>query len=109
MTRLHPLGLLAFAGAFSPMALAQDAAKPVDFYGKTVTVLKLFGQTRWGDCSPGRVDGTKIYHAAGVLVDRSRTPNAVYVADTGNNRVLGFRSKESRKADLVFGQPDENS
>jgi hypothetical protein len=88
---------------------AQDRADPVDFYGRRVSVLKMFGQTRWGECSPGRVDGTKIYHAAGVLVDRSRTPNAVYVADTGNNRILGFRSIDSKAADLVFGQPDASS
>ncbi len=86
---------------------SEPKAAPIDFYGKKVTLLKLFGQTRWGDCSPGRVDGTKIYHAAGVLVDRSLSPNAIYVADTGNNRILGFRSANSKKADRVFGQPDE--
>lgn len=102
-----PLLVLAVLLSAAP-AFAQDAPA-IDFYGKRVTVLKLFGQARWGDCSPGRVDGTKIYHAAGVLVDRSRTPNAIYVADTGNHRILGFRSMESKKADRVFGQPDESS
>jgi sugar lactone lactonase YvrE len=81
----------------------------IDFYGKQVRILKLFGQTRWGDCSPGRVDNTKIYHAAGVLVDRSRRPNAIYVADTGNNRILGLRSYDSQEADIVFGQPNLQS
>src|SRR5947209_702225 len=105
---------------------AQDGAAPVDFYGRRVSVLKMFGQTRWGDCSPGRVDGTKIYHAAGVLVDRSRTPNAVYVADAGtlyvpdfgNNRVLVYRDpfsadktggKGDAISDLVIGQDDFTS
>jgi hypothetical protein len=81
----------------------------IDFYGKPVRILKLFGQTRWGDCTPGRVTGAKIYHAAGVLVDRSSTPNHIYVADTGNSRILGFRSYGSPTADIVFGQPDEFS
>lgn len=104
VNRLVSLGI-SFA-----MAAAVPAANPpsraVDFYGTNVTVLKLFGQQRWGECSPGAVDGRKIYHAAGVIVDRSVTPNAVYVADTGNNRILGFRRADSPKADLVFGQPD---
>jgi DNA-binding beta-propeller fold protein YncE len=80
-----------------------------NFYGKKVKVLKLFGQQRWGECSPGRVTGAKIFHAAGVVVDRSSTPNHIYVADTGNNRILGFRSYKSPKADLICGQPLESS
>jgi hypothetical protein len=82
-------------------------AQQFDFYGRPIRVLKLFGQTRWGDTSPGRVSGGKIFHSAGVVVDR-RT-NHIYVADTGNNRILGFRSYASTNADLVFGQPDEFS
>lgn len=85
------------------------AAEPVEFHGKKVAFLKLFGQTWRGDCSPGRVDGSKIYHAGGVVVDRSREPNPIYVADMGNNRVLGIRSDRSKKADRIFGQPDEFS
>ena len=50
-----------------------------------------------------------IFHAAGVLVDRSRRPNAIYVADTGNNRILGLRGSDSREDDIVFGQPNLQS
>ena len=81
-------------------------AQQFDFYGKPVRFLKLFGQTRWGDTSPGRVTGGKIFHSAGVVVDRGATPNHIYVADTGNNRILGFLSYASTNAELVFGQPD---
>jgi hypothetical protein len=84
-----------------------DEALSIDFYGKKVGLLKLFGQEHWGDYAPGQTNGATIYHAAGVVVDRSLTPNAIYIADTGNNRILGFRSYDSKKADLVFGQPDE--
>lgn len=99
---------------FAPVSIMTKATSledfgAVDFYGKRIRTLKLFGQTRWGDCSPGRVDNTKIFHAAGVLVDRSRTPNAIYVADTGNNRILGLRSYDSQSADIVLGQPNLNS
>ncbi len=75
----------------------------INFYGHGVSTLKLFGQRRWGDCSPGFVDGTKVYHAAGVLVDRE---GHVYVADTGNNRILGFRTFEDAQPSVILGQPD---
>lgn len=89
-----------------PGARFYRLAQQFDFYGKPIHFLKLLGQTRWGDTSPGRVTGSKIFHSAGVLVDRSSVPNRIYVADTGNNRILGFRSDASTNADLVFGQPD---
>ena len=86
-----------------------QAATGISFYGKHLAFLKLFGQENWGETSPGRVTGRKVYHAAGVVVDRSSTPNHIYVADTGNNRYLGFRSYDSPAPEVVFGQPDEFS
>lgn len=80
-----------------------------NFYGRPVGVLKLFGQTRWGDISPGRVADDTIFHAPGVLVDRTDPTNRVYIADSGNNRILGFRSPKSTRAELIFGQPDAAS
>jgi hypothetical protein len=84
-------------------------ARQFDFYGKPIRFLKLFGQTHWGDTSPGRVTGSKIFHSAGVVVDRSSSGDHIYAADTGNNRILGFRNYSSTNADLVFGQSDEFS
>ncbi len=86
-----------------------SAEAPIDFYGKQVTLLKLFGQSRWGETSPGFVDGNGIFHAAGVVVDRGSEANPIYVADTGNNRILGFRGFHDRGAEIVFGQPDLHS
>ena len=80
-----------------------------DFYGRPVGFVKLFGQKKWGDTSPGLVTGAKIFHAPGVLVDRSAPTNHIYVADSGNNRFLGFFSYDSPQADLIFGQPDASS
>lgn len=77
-----------------------------DFYGRPIGMLRLFGQARWGDVSPGRVDDDTIYHAPGVVVDCSDSTNRVYVADSGNNRILGFRSPSDAHAELFFGQPD---
>lgn len=68
---------------------AEDSS--IDFYGRKINFLKLFGQKKITETSSNAVTGRKVYHAAGVVVDKSSRPNKVYVADTGNNRILGFR------------------
>jgi hypothetical protein len=91
----------------------------------------LFGQPTLHEGSINRVVGNLGVHLSGVHVDRSRHPNAIYVADSGNNRVLGFDAlghcstqlsrrctlnadcapgdkcvnEPQRVASLVFGQP----
>jgi sugar lactone lactonase YvrE len=46
----------------------------------------------------------------GIAIDRSVTPNRVYVADSSYNRVLGWRDVDAlasgAPADIVIGQPD---
>jgi len=80
-----------------------------DFEQRGIKFMKVFGQKSWKDFMPGYVDGSRGYHIGGVVVDRSMTPNPVYIVDAGNSRILGFRSFASQKADLIFGQPDEFS
>ena len=45
-----------------------------------------------------------------MVVDAQSNPPHLYVADAGNNRILGFRdvrsAKAGQKADIVIGQPD---
>jgi uncharacterized protein (TIGR03437 family) len=47
---------------------------------------------------------------AGIAIDLNSTPPHLYVADTYNNRILGFNDLRTvlpgAKADLVIGQPD---
>ncbi len=49
---------------------------------------------------------------SGAVLDNSVSPPRLYVADTLNNRVLGFKDfthlKNGQSADLVLGQPDFN-
>lgn len=59
------------------------------------------------------VDAQSMYSASGspsVAFDQSSNPNHVYVADPGNNRVLGWSSVSAlingAAADIVIGQPD---
>ncbi len=47
---------------------------------------------------------------AGIVADQNSNPPHLYVADTYNNRILGFRDlrtiKPGDRADVVIGQPD---
>ncbi|HEV3112364.1 MAG TPA: NHL repeat-containing protein [Candidatus Binataceae bacterium] len=56
------------------------------------------------------VTNVGVWTPSAVAVDRSVTPNRLYVADSGNHRVLGWRSidalKNGASADLVIGQAD---
>ncbi|KJV06296.1 NHL repeat-containing protein [Methylocucumis oryzae] len=52
------------------------------------------------------LSGPAIY----IAVDKSATPNRVYVADSANHRILGWKNlkvfKNHAPADIVIGQPD---
>jgi uncharacterized protein (TIGR03437 family) len=52
----------------------------------------------------------QIGNGSGIVIDRTSNPPRLYVSDTYNNRVLGFRDarrvKQGDKADLVIGQED---
>ena len=51
-----------------------------------------------------------VYHPGGVLIDKTVTPNRMYVADCNNNRILGFETTTPKDgAAIVLGQPDFDS
>ncbi len=60
--------------------------------------------------NPNLVEGRELYSPEGIALDTSITPPALYISDTANNRVLGFRNAASlangQAADLVLGQPN---
>ena len=67
--------------------------------------------------SPNLIEGREFYFVGGssnfdaaVVVDYNSDPPHLYVADTFNNRVLGFldarKVRPGDRADLVLGQPD---
>lgn len=71
--------------------------------------------------APNLVEGREVWVfnntiGGGIVVDRNSTPPHLYIADTFNNRILGFqdarvvgadvRSVLATKADIVIGQPD---
>jgi uncharacterized protein (TIGR03437 family) len=78
--------------------------------------IRVLGQEDFPYNSVNRVEGREFQFLrggggeAGVVVDTRSDPPRLYVADTLNNRVLGFRDaravRPGDKADLVIGQPD---
>ncbi|MDP9053826.1 MAG: hypothetical protein M3N93_05930 [Acidobacteriota bacterium] len=60
--------------------------------------------------NPNLVEGRELYVPEGIALDTSTNPPALYVSDTANNRVLGFRSATTfangQPADVVLGQAD---
>jgi uncharacterized protein (TIGR03437 family) len=73
---------------------------------------RVIGQnsTTISSISPNLVEGREFLTPESVAIDPNASPAALYVSDTGNNRVLGFRNAAAfangQKADIVIGQPD---
>ncbi len=85
---------------------------------------RVLGQKTFDTYAPNLVEGRELfvnnvsgYHGTSVIVDTSSTPNHLYVADSLNNRVLGFkdvrtigadlRNLQTTVPDIVIGQPDK--
>jgi len=60
--------------------------------------------------NPNLVEGREFFSPQSVALDTSVTPPALYVSDTLNNRILGWKNATSfangKKADVVVGQRD---
>ncbi len=60
--------------------------------------------------APNLVEGREFYNPMGVAVDSSAGSPILYVADTGNNRILAWKNaagfQNGAPADLVLGQKD---
>lgn len=83
------------------------------------TASRVVGQTDFIYNGANLIEGREIWvsgFGAGIVVDPNSTPPHLYIADSLNNRVLGFndarkvgtdaRSILTQKADLVIGQTD---
>lgn len=94
--------LLLLSAATLPLALAQVQLNPVP--------TRIVGQDNTSQNTANLVEGREFNNPLGVAVDTTQNPPVLYVADTGNNRVLGFRNALSftngQKADIVIGQTD---
>ena len=100
--RRFPSTLLFISG----IALIILAAPAGAAAGDTVAD-RVLGQKRLSTSIPYFVDG-RVFSATDVAIDRSVTPNRIYLADADLNRVLGWsdirRFRARAAADLVLGQ-----
>lgn len=65
----------------------------------------VLGQPDFATITPNTVTAGRLFNPAGVYVDRSITPNRVYVFDGGNNRILGLRALGVVPAGPHAGKP----
>ncbi len=103
--RFPSLIWLALLSAFS--ASGQIVLNPTPSRGLGQPQLTVFSST------PNLVEGRELNQPTALAIDKSQAPAALYIADTGNNRVLVWRSaaqfKNGAAADIVIGQPDRLS
>jgi uncharacterized protein (TIGR03437 family) len=99
--------LLLVAGALSGQALF---VKPVKVLGDPNFTGTAANPLNFDSTGPNWVEGRELNQPLGVAVDTSVSPPIVYIADTGNNRVLAFRygtqGTPGAFADVILGQPD---
>jgi uncharacterized protein (TIGR03437 family) len=71
---------------------------------------QVWGQTDFTSNGPNQVKPSSINFPYHMAIDYSQAPYALYVSDTGNNRVLVWRDsvrfQNGDPADLVIGQPN---
>ncbi len=65
----------------------------------------ILGKPEFGEIVPNEVTGRTLFIPAGAIVDRSATPNRVYVFDGGNSRILGLSHLGSCAGGTKIGQP----
>jgi hypothetical protein len=75
----------------------------------------IIGKPDFSEINPGTTVSYKLWLPHGVVIDRSSSPQKMYVYDAGNNRILGFNwdkclasttNPANCSADIVIGQPN---
>jgi uncharacterized protein (TIGR03437 family) len=83
---------------------------PVTGPGVIGAATRVLGQFGFIYSAPNLIEGREFSSPGAVAVDVNSKPQRLYVADTRNNRVLGFadfvRYRPGDKADVIIGQPD---
>lgn len=125
--------------AVSNVSATNSTTNQVDYYGNNLNTFGLLGQTNFMSTTRNNISGSNQEHAPGIVVDKSSTPNRIYVVDSGNSRILGYNGigtcsnnnassctidsdcgsgntcnvpKETinpKQADIIIGQPNPTS
>ena len=106
-SRVRRFGLLPVAGLVATVMVT--SLPSIAMQGDTIAD-RVLGQVDFTHNALSSADASDLNSPSGVAIDATATPNRLYVADTSNNRVLGYRDAASfangAAADLVIGQPD---
>ena len=110
-------GNLWVADANNNRVLGYPANGTLQFASANIVV----GQTDFPFDAPNLIEGREVWFlngsspGGGIVVDKTSNPPHLYIADTFNNRILGFRDARAvgadvrslltQKPDLVIGQP----
>lgn len=110
-TRLSALAIIAsFSGPLWSQALF---VKPVKVLGDPSFVGTANNPTQLEGNGPNVVEGREVSTPLGIALDTSVSPPILYIADSGNNRVLGYQYTTQLTpgsyADIILGQPDRFS
>lgn len=101
---------VALASLLAGQALFQ---KPVKVLGDPDFIGTAASPGAFATVGPNWVEGRELNAPAGVAVDNSVSPPILYIADSGNNRVLGYRYSTQliagAPADIIIGQVDRFS
>jgi len=104
LSKLAAICLLIVAAALSTPCFAMP--------GDTIADIVL-GQPNFSTDPQTIVSSSGYNQPIAVAIDASVVPNRLYVTDSSNNRILGYKNVTSlvtgAPADLVIGQPDFNS
>jgi uncharacterized protein (TIGR03437 family) len=100
-----------FSFVFTSAVLAQSLfVKPVKILGDPHFIGTAANPLLADSFGPNAIEGRELSQPLGIALDTSSASPIVYIADTGNNRVLAFQSGSQimpgSNADLVLGQPD---
>lgn len=81
----------------------------LEFPVNSKTAYRVWGQNGFSANGPNEIKAGSINFPYQVAIDYSQQPFAIYVSDTGNNRVLVWKDSvhftNGQPADLVIGQP----
>src|SRR4029077_20151002 len=88
---------------------------PLTNLGQNSSATRVLGQNDFPFSAPNLIEGREVNFIGntsdgGVIIDQVSSVPHLYIADTYNNRVLGYldarKVRPGDKADLVIGQPD---
>ncbi len=101
--------------------ISVKAAGPVRGTSADLTADTVIGKPNFAEVVPNSVVANKFFYPRSVIVDRSATPNHLYIYDGSNSRIIGIKDVgncvsqspncqvSSAQGDIVIGQPDFNS